>query len=163
MLITSSVQTPSLAPDLLLDTYFTRIHGKPYYMLDEATTRQRLQANQLPSHLAFAIYAVSARYVTHIEYNSLVFNPSRYAPHFGGYNAAVRTGSEYARRARLELDIDEPSIEALQTLMLLAQASFQLGRGKKTFMLLSTTPVSSAHAQTANVKSRCCNKHGFCS
>lgn len=64
-------------------------------------------------------------------------DPCRYAPHYGGYNAAVRIGSEYARRARLELDIDEPSIEALQTLMLLAQASFQLGKGKKTFMLLS--------------------------
>lgn len=38
----------------------------------------------------------------------------------------------------MELDIDEPSIEALQTLMLLSQASFQTGKGKKTFMLLST-------------------------
>jgi hypothetical protein len=47
-------------------------------------------------------------------------------------------GQEYARRARLELDIDEPSIEALQTLMLLSQASFQTGKGKTTFMLLST-------------------------
>lgn len=138
MLTLNSVQTPSLAPDLLLDTYFARIHGKPYYMLDEATTRQRLQANQLPSHLAFAIYAVSARYETHRK-QRLLSNALRYAPHFGGYNAAVRTGSEYARRARLEIDIDEPSIEALQTLMLLAQASFQLGKGKKTFMLLSTT------------------------
>jgi hypothetical protein len=62
---------------------------------------------------------------------------SRYAPQFGGYASAVQIGQEYARRARLELDIDEPSIEALQTLMLLAQASFQLGKGKKTFMLLS--------------------------
>ena len=61
MLTASSIQTPTLAPDLLLDTYFARIHGKPYHILDEATTRQRLQANQLPSHLAFAIYAVSAR------------------------------------------------------------------------------------------------------
>jgi hypothetical protein len=49
----------------------------------------------------------------------------------------VRIGQEYARRSRLELEIDEPSIETLQTLMLLAQASFQLGKGKKTFMLLS--------------------------
>jgi hypothetical protein len=53
---------PTLSPELLLDTYFTRIHGKPYYILDEATTRQRLQANQLPGHLAYAIYAVSTRY-----------------------------------------------------------------------------------------------------
>lgn len=59
---TTSVQSPALAPDLLVDTYFARIHGKPYYILDEPTTRQRLQANQLPSHLAYAIYAVSARY-----------------------------------------------------------------------------------------------------
>lgn len=49
----------------------------------------------------------------------------------------MRIGQEYARRSRLELDIDEPSIETLQTLMLLSQASFQLGQGKKTFMLLS--------------------------
>ncbi|KAE8825827.1 hypothetical protein PTNB73_09337 [Pyrenophora teres f. teres] len=117
-----SIQSPSLAPDLLVDTYFARIHGKPYYILDESTTRQRLQANQIPSHLAYAIYAVSARY----------------APHFGGYSSAVRTGQEYARRARLELDIDEPSIETLQTLLLLSQASFQLGKGKKTLMLLNS-------------------------
>jgi len=64
----------------------------------------------------------------------------RYAPHFGGYASAVQIGQEYARRARLELDIDEPSIEGLQTLMLLSQASFQSGKGKKTFMLLSMHP-----------------------
>lgn len=62
LLTASSIQSPTLAPDLLLDTYFARIHGKPYYILDESTTRQRLQANQLPGHLAYAIYAVSARY-----------------------------------------------------------------------------------------------------
>lgn len=143
VLTVTSVQTPTLAPDLLLDTYFARIHGKPYHILDEATTRQRLQANQLPSHLAFAIYAVSARYRTCVSTNDSSADSCRYAPHYGGYNAAVRIGSEYARRARLELDIDEPSIEALQTLMLLAQASFQLGKGKKTFMLLSTAHNSS--------------------
>jgi hypothetical protein len=62
LLITTSIQSPNLTPDLLVDTYFARIHGKPYYILDESTTRQRLQANQLPGHLAYAIYAVSARY-----------------------------------------------------------------------------------------------------
>jgi hypothetical protein len=48
---------------LLLDTYFARIHGKPYHILDETITRQRIQANQLPPYLAYAIYSVSARYV----------------------------------------------------------------------------------------------------
>ncbi|PSN63960.1 hypothetical protein BS50DRAFT_93643 [Corynespora cassiicola Philippines] len=127
--IEPSLQSPSIVPDLLLDTYFARIHGKPYHILDETTTRQRMQANQLPSYLAYAIYAVSARY----------------APHFSGYNASVRVGQEYARRARQELDIDEPSVETLQTLMLLSQASFQMGKGKKTFMLL-TSAISMAFA-----------------
>ncbi|KAF2196346.1 hypothetical protein GQ43DRAFT_262201 [Delitschia confertaspora ATCC 74209] len=117
-----SLQSPAMVPDLLLDTYFARIHGKPYHILDEATTRQRMQANQLPAYLAYAIYAVSARYV----------------PHFGGYNGAVRIGQEYAKRARMELDIDEPSIETLQTLLLLSQASFQTGKGKKAYMLLTS-------------------------
>lgn len=58
----ASIQAPNLSPEMLLDTYFARIHGKPYYILDEATTRQRLQANQLPGYLAYAIYAVGARY-----------------------------------------------------------------------------------------------------
>ncbi|KAF2759779.1 hypothetical protein EJ05DRAFT_309185 [Pseudovirgaria hyperparasitica] len=114
--------TPSFVPDMLLDTYFSRMHGRPYYIIDETTTRQRLQSNTIPSFLAYAIYAVSARYASHV----------------GGYNNAVRIGHEYARRARMEIDIDEPSIENLQTLLLLAQASHQSGKGKKTYMLLSS-------------------------
>ena len=55
------MQSPTIMPDLLLDTYFARIHGKPYHILDETTTRQRMQANQLPTYLAYAIYAVGAR------------------------------------------------------------------------------------------------------
>jgi hypothetical protein len=47
---------------LLLDTYFGRIHGKPYHVFDEASTRQRMMSNQLPHHLSFAIFAVSARW-----------------------------------------------------------------------------------------------------
>jgi hypothetical protein len=38
------------------------------------------------------------------------------------------------------LDIDEPCIEALQALLLLSQASFQAGRGKKSYMYLCKSP-----------------------
>ncbi|KAK7532275.1 fungal-specific transcription factor domain-containing protein [Phyllosticta citribraziliensis] len=125
-------QTPVYAPtDVLVDAYFARLHGKPYYILDELTTRQRLQHQQLPSHLAHAIYAVSARYVPH--------------GHVGGYSAAVRASDEYAARSRVGLDSDEPCIESLQTLLLLAQANYQAGRGKKAYMLL-TTAISMAFA-----------------
>lgn len=60
-LIIDSPTSPTIFPDVLLDTYFSRIHGKPYYILDEPSTRQRAASNQLPSHLAFSIYAISAR------------------------------------------------------------------------------------------------------
>jgi hypothetical protein len=68
-LTSASIQTSGLSLELLLDTYFARIHGKPYYILDEATTRQRLRANQLPGHLAYAIYAVGARYAASPQLN----------------------------------------------------------------------------------------------
>jgi hypothetical protein len=53
--------SPGIRLDALLDTYFTRFHAKPYYILDESSVRQRLQLNQLPKYLAHAIYAVAAR------------------------------------------------------------------------------------------------------
>ena len=58
----SEPSPPAVQPDVLLDTYFSRCHGKAYYILDETSTRQRMQLNQIPSYLVFAIYAVSARY-----------------------------------------------------------------------------------------------------
>jgi hypothetical protein len=57
----NSASSAAHYPEVLLDTYFARIHGKPYHIIDEASTRQRLMSNQLPNHLVFAIYAVSAR------------------------------------------------------------------------------------------------------
>ena len=115
---------PSATPylEILLDTYFARVHGKPYHILDEAATRQKLANNQLPSFLAHSICAVGARY----------------APQLGGYNAVVRMALEFARRSRQELDLDEPSVENIQALLLLSQAFYQLGRGKKSYMLLTS-------------------------
>lgn len=40
-------------------------------------------------------------------------------------------------RSRAEIDVDEPSIDHLQALLLLAMANFQAGKGKKSYMLLS--------------------------
>ena len=47
--------------DIYIDTYFARVHGKPYHILDEGSIRQRCQTNQLPTFLLHSIYAVSAR------------------------------------------------------------------------------------------------------
>lgn len=44
---------------------------------------------------------------------------------------------EYALRSRNEIDTDEPSIDALQALLLLVTAFTAAGKGKKAYMLLS--------------------------
>ncbi|KAI1462687.1 hypothetical protein F4805DRAFT_5753 [Annulohypoxylon moriforme] len=114
--------TPSIQIDALLDTYFSRFHAKPYHILDESSVRQRLQLNQLPTYLIHAIYAVAARYTSY---------PT-------GYQSAVKLSEEYALQSRNEIDTDEPSIDALQTLLLLVTAFTAAGKGKKAYMLLTT-------------------------
>jgi hypothetical protein len=58
-----SEPSPAVQQDLLLDTYFQRCHGNPYYILDEPSTRHKIQSSHIPSFLLQAIYAVSARWV----------------------------------------------------------------------------------------------------
>ncbi|KAL2196125.1 fungal transcriptional regulatory-like protein [Corynascus similis CBS 632.67] len=117
----SEQSAPEIHPDALLDIYFARFHDKPFYIFDESTLRQRLQLNQVPSYLVHAIYAVAARY----------------APHPNGYQSAVKLSEEYAAKARLEVDTDDPSVDALQTLVLLVTAFTASGKGKKAYMLLT--------------------------
>ncbi|KAH6604813.1 fungal specific transcription factor domain-containing [Trichoderma cornu-damae] len=107
--------------DALLDTYFTRFHNKPFHIFDEALIRKRIQLNQFPPFLLDAIAAVAARHT----------------PHPSGFRAAVKLGDEYAARARSAIDIDEPSIDNLQAMVLLAIAYTASGKGRKAFMLLT--------------------------
>ncbi|KAH6652662.1 fungal-specific transcription factor domain-containing protein [Truncatella angustata] len=116
-----SEPSPGVQAEALLDTYFSRFHAKPYHILDESTVRQRLQLNQLPVYLVHAIYAVGARYT----------------PHPSGYQSAVQLSEEYASQARKEIDTDEPSVDALQALLLLVTAFTAAGKGKKAYMLLT--------------------------
>ncbi|PTB78035.1 N-terminal binuclear Zn cluster-containing/DNA binding domain-containing protein [Trichoderma longibrachiatum ATCC 18648] len=60
-----------------------------------------------------------------------------HTPHPRGFRAAVKLGDEYATRARSAIDIDEPSIDNLQAIVLLAIAYTASGKGRKAFMLLS--------------------------
>lgn len=61
---------------------------------------------------------------------------SRYTAHPNGYHAAVRLSEDYALRARTELDIDDPSIDCLQALLLLAVAFTAAGKGRKAYMMI---------------------------
>ncbi|RYP64851.1 hypothetical protein DL771_008566 [Monosporascus sp. 5C6A] len=117
----TSERSPGVQADALLDTYFTRFHAKPYHILDESSVRQRLQLNQIPDYLVHAVYAVGARYT----------------PHPAGYQTAVRLSENYAARSRSEIDTDEPSIDALQALLLLVIAFTAAGKGRKAYMLMT--------------------------
>lgn len=64
----------------------------------------------------------------------------RYTHHSGGYPSAVKLSEDYAARARKEIETDEPSIDALQALLLLVTAFTASGKGKKAYMLLSMFP-----------------------
>jgi hypothetical protein len=61
---------------------------------------------------------------------------NRYATHPNGYHAAVRLSEDYALRARAQLDMDDPSIDCLQALLLLSEAFTAVGKGKKAYMML---------------------------
>jgi len=78
-----------------------------------------------------------------------VANTSRYTAHPSGYHAAVRLSEDYAARGRAELDIDDPSIDCLQALLLLAVAFTASGKGKKAYMMLGARfPSHSAQKRT---------------
>jgi hypothetical protein len=49
----------------------------------------------------------------------------------------VRLSEEYAALSRAAIDIDEPSIDALQALLLLVLAFTAAGKGRKAYMLMS--------------------------
>ncbi|KAJ5570438.1 uncharacterized protein N7459_009868 [Penicillium hispanicum] len=122
----SQPSQPSHSPEgvlsgLLLDTYFARMHGKPFYVLDEPSARQRFQLNQLSVHLSMAISAITLRYI-HTT---------------GQSEQSLRLGLDAALQARRMVDVDSPTIEGLQTLLLLSQAFFAYGLGKKAFMTFS--------------------------
>lgn len=60
----------------------------------------------------------------------------RYTASYGSFPQLSSSARDFAQHARAELDIDDPSIDGLQTLLLLSQAMFQEGSGKKTYMYL---------------------------
>lgn len=57
----TSRQDNKFLSDAILDTYFSRLHGKPFYVLEESSTRQKHHMGQIPAHLMMAIYAITVR------------------------------------------------------------------------------------------------------
>lgn len=141
--------------DAYLHTYFARFHGKPYYILDEASVRHRIQSNQLPDSVAFAIWAVASRQVARIRDGDFeIFIADcwcRHTPHPGGTQAALQLSQDYAQRARRCIDTDDLSIDCLQASLLLVLAFMASGHSKKAYMLMCRSFNCLFFAQTSGL------------
>jgi hypothetical protein len=84
----------------------------------------------------FTPYILLARGGWNGSSGNAIADVNRYTAHPNGYHAAVRLSEDYARRARTELDIDDPSIDTIQSLLLLEIAFTAAGKGKKAYMML---------------------------
>jgi hypothetical protein len=85
----------------------------------------------------------------------------RYTAHPNGYHAAVRLSEDYALRARTEVDIDEPNIDTLQSLLLLSVAFTAAGKGKKAYMMLGASHVPNSGKPMLTLNSEWC-RYGSC-
>lgn len=117
-------QTPDAGPRIesLMETYFHRLHRKPYHILDESVTRRRWHTGKISQFGKNAICAVTVKYArsacnSHVE--------------------ALSLSENYFLQSRAEIDMDQPRIEYIQALLLLALTSFQNGKGIRAYMLLS--------------------------
>lgn len=75
----------------------------------------------------------------------LIIHDSRYeTPRVESETALRRTVADCIQQTRQDVDPDDPSIEGIQTLLLLSLSLYANGQGKKAYMALSKDCVSSA-------------------
>ena len=66
---------------------------------------------------------------------------SRYTNTAGQSEQSLRAGLDAALQARRAVDVDNPTLDGLQALLLLSQAFFAHGLGKKAYMTFCTLPL----------------------
>ncbi|KKA26971.1 hypothetical protein TD95_004062 [Thielaviopsis punctulata] len=110
------------ATEELLNVYFLHFHCRPYYILEESLFRQEFKLGQIPLYLLNAVCAVACLHT----------------PNPDGYGAAVSSSDSFSTKARSLIDIDEPSIYALQALLLLVTAYTAAGKGRKAYMMMTS-------------------------
>jgi hypothetical protein len=85
--------------------------------------------------------------MAHAAHGRSQADSGRFTNQNGDYASTVRLSEEYATQARAMVDVDEPSIEGLQALLLIHRALFAAGKGRRSFMVLcKSTPDQSLHA-----------------
>lgn len=76
------------------------------------------------------------------------FHIARYTSAAGTPEQSARASLQYALQARRTVDIDNPSIEGLQALLILSQTFFAHGMGKKAYMTFCVCRLSGFYRMT---------------
>jgi hypothetical protein len=113
----------------LVEIYFTHVNNQTYGFLHRPTFLRHIEENKIPDGLLYSICAISARFST-------THAPSPLPRQGHKEIAAYYTGEPFAVEARrLALrDFDKPTVQNVQTLLLLALHDFGGKKGHKAWM-----------------------------
>lgn len=113
----------------LVEIYFTHVNNQTYGFLHRPTFLRHLEENKVPDGLLYSICAISARFSTTHAPPPLPRQGNKEVP-------AYHAGEPYAIEARrLALrDFDKPTVQNVQTLLLLALHDFGGKKGQKAWM-----------------------------
>jgi len=113
----------------LVEIYFTHVNNQTYGFLHRPTFLRHIEEGKVPDGLLYSICAISARFSSSHAPPPLPHKSSKEQP-------AYHAGEPYAIEARrLALrDFDKPTVQNVQTLLLLALHDFGGKKGQKAWM-----------------------------
>lgn len=114
----------------LVEIYFTHVNNQTYGFLHRPTFLRHIEEGKVSDGLLYSVCAISARFSTTYAPPSLSRKPS------DKETPAYHAGEPYAIEARkLALrDFDKPTVQNVQTLLLLALHDFGAKKGQKAWM-----------------------------
>jgi len=113
----------------LVEIYFTHVNNQTYGFIHRPTFLRHIEENKVPDGLLYSICAISARFSASHAPAPL---PRQANKEFPAYHAGEPYAIE-ARRLALR-DFDKPTVQNVQTLLLLALHDFGSKKGQKAWM-----------------------------
>ena len=113
----------------LVEIYFTHVNNQTYGFIHRPTFLRHIEENKVPDGLLYSICAISARFSTSHAPPPLPRQAYQELP-------AYHAGEPYAIEARRWAlrDFDKPTVQNVQTLLLLALHDFGSKKGQKAWM-----------------------------
>jgi hypothetical protein len=113
----------------LMEIYFTHVNNQTYGFLHRPTFLRHIEEGKVPEGLLYSICAISARFsATHAPPPLPRQSSKEIPPYHAGEPYAIE-----ARRLALR-DFDKPTVQNVQTLLLLALHDFGGKKGQKAWM-----------------------------